>query len=135
MPPYRRLLADSKAACEKLVNVRSATAAFSDGSVNVNRSPPKNFARTAAAAPLNVLCPDVYAGKLGVVISGVQAGSAVVLGLPSLAASRMPVIGRQKLYSYLASQQEMAASASARFNRANSRAFSTSVFPAACATI
>src|SRR5688572_9130821 len=105
MPPYNRLSADSKAACEKLLNERSATAGFSDGSVKESRSLPKNCARTAAAAPLKVLCPDVYVGKLGVVISGVQAVSATVAGLPSPAASRMPVTGRQKLVAYLVSQQ------------------------------
>ena len=39
----------------------------------------------------------------------------------------MAVMGRQKLYVYLASQQVMAASAIARFSAASSRAFPESV--------
>ena len=96
---------------------------------------PKKSARTAAAAPLTELWPEVYAGKAGVPRSGVQAASAAVSGLPSSAASRMPVIGRQKLNSYLASQQLMTASAMATLSAANSRAFSSSVLPCCSATI
>ena len=58
-------------------------------------------------APLMQVCPDGWSGKPGVTSgapetgtvgsnSGIQAGSASVAGLPSLAASRIAVIGRQK---------------------------------------
>src|SRR5437879_5733615 len=41
----------------------------------------------------------------------------------------MAVTGRQKLKAYFASQAQMAASAMARFNNANNRAFSSRVLP------
>jgi hypothetical protein len=44
--------------------------------------------------------------------------------LPSLPASRIAVIGRQKFQWYLLSQQPIAASAAARFSIANRRALS-----------
>ena len=46
-------------------------------------------------------------------------------GFPSLAASRMAVIGRHEFQWYLLFQQPIAASAAARFSVANSRALST----------
>ena len=59
-------------------------------------------------APLMQVCPDGWSGKPGVTSgapetgivglnSGSQAASASVAGLPSLPASRIAVIGRQKL--------------------------------------
>ena len=104
MPPYNRLTADSAAAPEKLVNVRSATRAFSDGSVKVTLSVPKNDFNTAAAAPENVEWPDAYEGNGGVVSSGVQVASAVVFALPSVSAARIAVIGRQNSVSNLTFQ-------------------------------
>src|SRR5687768_2541187 len=98
-------------------------------------SVPKKPANTAAAAPLTELWPETYDGWAGVLMSGAQAASAVVSGLPSSAARRMPVTGRQKLYSYLASQQPMAASAMAMLSAANNRAFSSSVLPCCSAAI
>ena len=47
---------------------------------------------------------DTYSGNGGVVRSGSQFESASVARLPSRAASRMAVYGRQWLYSYLESQ-------------------------------
>ena len=58
--------------------------------------------------------PLGYSGYGGVSSSGVHFGSATVAGLPSVFASWMAVIGRQKAKSYLARQQEMAASARGR---------------------
>ena len=57
--------------------------------------------------------------------SGVHVGSAMVARFPSLAASRMAVIGRQVFQWYLLFQQPIAASAAARFSLAKSRALST----------
>ena len=57
--------------------------------------------------------------------SGVHVGSASVARFPSLAASRIAVIGRQKFQWYLSFQQPIAASAAARFSIAKSRALST----------
>ena len=87
-------------------------------------SRPKKSFSTAAAAPLKLEWPEMYVGNGGVTISGVQAGSAVVSGLPSVSAARMPVTGRQKSVAYLASQAMIAASAIATLSIANSRAFS-----------
>src|SRR5262245_50486171 len=98
-------------------------------------SVPKNPARAVAAAAPYALCPDEYDGCAGVTISGAQVGSAAVSGLPSVSAARMAVTGRQKLYSYLASQVAMYASAPARFMSANSRAFSDRVKCRASATL
>ena len=58
--------------------------------------------------------------------SGSHAGSATVAGLPSPSASRIAVIGRQKLQWYLSFQQPIAASAAARLVTANIRALSAS---------
>jgi hypothetical protein len=57
----------------------------------------KKAARTAAAAPLTELWPEMYDGWEGVLMSGAQAASGAVSSLPSSAARRMPVTGRQKL--------------------------------------
>src|SRR5262245_59360233 len=131
MPAYRRLTADSAAACEKLVNERLPTAASSDGTVKAMLSVPKKLLSTVAAAPLNVLWPEVYEGKFGVTSSGAQVGSAVVAEFPSVSAARMAVTGRQRLSTYLASQQAMAASARAMLSSANRRAFWERVLPRA----
>ena len=63
-----------------------------------------------------------------------QAGSPTVAGLPSTSPLRMAVTGRHELKTYLDSHEQMAASARATFNSANSRAFWASVFPRAAAT-
>src|SRR5688500_13911610 len=65
---------------------------------------------------------------------GVQAGSAMVAGLPSVSARRIPVTGRQKSVSNLQSQAMIAASAMATFSMANRRAFSERVLPSDVAT-
>ena len=54
------------------------------------------FISTAVAADW-VQWAQGYSGWLGVAISGSQPGSGVVAGLPSSAALRIAVIGRQKL--------------------------------------
>src|SRR6266545_8008353 len=71
-------------------------------------SVPKNALSAYTVAPLTHPWPDGWSGKPGVTSggpetgtdgsnSGSQFGSASVAGLPSLAASRIAVIGRQKL--------------------------------------
>src|SRR5687767_11824993 len=122
-----RLAPDSSAAAQKLVNVRSAAAGFSDFRVKPTASVPKKSASTAAPAALKVLCPEVYAGNGGVGMSGVQFGSAAVSGLPSASAARMAVTGRHRSKAYLQSHEAIPASARAMFKSANSRAFSASV--------
>src|SRR4051794_41810665 len=78
------------------------------------RSVPKNICRVRTIAPAAQLWPEGCSGNGGVTSgawpgatgvdgsnSGVQAGSGSVAGLPSPAASRMAVTGRQKLQRYL----------------------------------
>src|SRR5512132_4561193 len=76
--------------------------------VNAILSVPKKACSACTIAPLMQVCPDGWSGKPGVTSgapetgtdgskSGSQAGSASVAGLPSFAASRIEVIGRQKL--------------------------------------
>ena len=70
-------------------------------------SVPKKCCRDRTIAPLMQPWPEGCSGKPGVTSgepncgvagsnSGIHAGSASVAGLPSLAASRIAVIGRQK---------------------------------------
>ena len=97
---------------------------FSKREVMDATEPPKKSASTVAAAPLNVLWPEVYSGKGGVISRGVQFTSGSVAGFPSVSAARMAVMGRQKLTAYLQSQHRIAASAAAMLSRAKRRAFS-----------
>lgn len=48
------------------------------------------------AAPLMLECPDGYSGCAGVANSGAQHASGIVAALPSVSASGIAVIGRQK---------------------------------------
>src|SRR5437667_5967919 len=124
-----RLMPASSAASENELKLRDTPGRSSELVAKGMLSEPKKAASTVAAAPLNVLWPEVYSGKGGVTSSGVQVGSLVVSGLPSISALRMAVMGRQKLNVYLQSQAMIAASASAMFNNANNRAFCSSVLP------
>src|SRR5260221_8311845 len=110
-------------AAEKESKLRVTPGSTSEAVVNGMSSVPQNAVSAAAAAPLNVLWPEMYSGKFGVTSSGVHVASLTVPGLPSLSAFGMAVTGRQKLKAYLQSHATMPASASAMFNSANSRAF------------
>src|ERR1700729_2628250 len=86
-------------------------------------------ARMYAAEPLTPECPDGGSGCAGVPGGkasnhGVHAESGSVLAFPSVSPSRIAVMGRQKTYRYLESQHAIAASAIARFSKANRCAFS-----------
>src|SRR3954454_15681373 len=101
-------------------------------------SVPKKDWSVGTIAPAAQLWPDGWSGNGGVTRaggaatgvagsnSGSQSGSGSVAGLPSPAASRMAVTGRQKFQWYLSFQQPIAAAAAARFVIANSRALSAS---------
>src|SRR6516162_9025056 len=129
-----RLMPASCAAWSKLVYDR-----VTPGSVtSVVEKPtlgPKKESRTVDAAPLYVLWPETYSGKLGVVNRGSQVGSAVTSGLTPSPPPWMTVIGRQVLKSYLAFQAVMPASARLMSNSANRRASSARLSPACCATV
>src|SRR5262245_34824623 len=73
-------------------------------------------ARTAAAAPLNVLWPDVYVGNGGVVSSDVHFVFGTVASLASRSAWWMAVIGRHSRKRNLQSQQQTPASVRARLS-------------------
>jgi hypothetical protein len=60
-----------------------------------------------------------YDGSAAVTASGVQSGSPIVAGLPSVSARRMAVTGRHSWKWYFASYIAMALSANVRFRAAN----------------
>src|SRR5437762_2113747 len=95
MPAKMRASLISSRAAEKLEKDRT-TPSITSESVLKEVPLPKMLASTVAAAPLTVEWPEGYSGKAGVVSSGVQLGSAVVSGLPSVSASGIAVTGRQK---------------------------------------
>src|SRR4051794_15236696 len=109
-----RLIPASSAAARNPANERDTPGSPSEVEQNRTSSVPQNAARTAAAAPLNELCPDVYAGNGGVGSRGVQHGSVTLAAVTGLHTSNMN----------LQSQQTTAASAIATLRRANSRAAS-----------
>src|SRR5262249_32033507 len=129
-----RLLPASCAASVNLSNDRTSPGKPGDVMLKLTRSP-KNEASAWAADSLWMACKDTYDWWLGVAIRGVQVGSALVSGLPSVSAARIAVTGRQKLYSYLASTPAMKASAMETFKSANSRAFWARVLSWAAATV
>src|SRR5213078_1836833 len=89
---------------------------------------------TPAAAPLTTAWLETYSGCAGVASSGAQAVSGAVAPLPSDAARRMAVTGRQKTYVNLASQAARLASAILILSSAKRRAFSESVVCRSAAT-
>src|SRR6266478_5651379 len=95
----------SSAADQMLLNLRVTSGRPSEVVANLILSVPKDSASTAAAAELNVLCPETYAGNGGVFRSGSHFSSA--------SASRIAVIGRQNSNVNLITQQRMPASARA----------------------
>src|SRR5438552_9697252 len=115
-----RLRPASWAAAQKPSKERRWPGAPSDVVLKRTASVPKKSARAAAAAPLKVLWPEVYEGNGGVVSSGRQSGWRSVSGLPPRSASRTAVIGRQKSYLNLHSQQQTPASARQTLSSANS---------------
>src|SRR5262245_30554490 len=100
MPAKTRASLTSRTASEKLSYRRVTPGRLSVLSEKPTSSVSKKAASTAAAAALWPLWPETYEGWLGVGSSDAHSLS----GLPSGAAARMAVIGRQKLYSYFASQ-------------------------------
>src|SRR5229473_7772731 len=98
MPPKTRALAISATASEKLANERNfpGFGFVSESTLNVVFSP-NAAARTKAAEPLTVECPEGYSGCAGVPpgkksSQGIQAGSESAGVNPS----RIALIGRQK---------------------------------------
>src|SRR3954452_13760182 len=112
--------------------------------LNAIRSVWKKYRSVRTIAPPAQLWPEGYSGNGGVTSaggaatgvdgsnSGVQVGSGSVGRVPSLAASRIAVMGRQEFQWYLLFQQPIAASAGPKFSVANSRAVSAMSMPARC---
>jgi hypothetical protein len=73
------------AAASKLVKLRVIFGKPTEPLLKLKLAP-KALVKTADAAPLKVLCPEMYSGKGGVFNKGSQFGSAVVLLFPSLSA-------------------------------------------------
>ena len=104
---------------------------------DVERDPsvPKKSRSVFRTDPLTQPCPDGWSGNGGVLSGGtvgvagsnndLQAGSATVAGFPSVSASRIAAIGRQKFQWNLSFQQLIAPSAAARCALPNRRAVAT----------
>src|SRR5262245_53623455 len=86
---------------------------------------PSSASSTAPTAADEMQCAQGYSGCSGVSSSGTQPVSASVASLPSISARRIAVIGRQKPYSYFASNTATNESMAATFTSANKRARST----------
>src|SRR5687767_11077926 len=105
MPDHTRTLMISLSASDKRVYVIVFPAALS---VHVMWSVLKNSCSVSTNEPLTPRWPDGCSGYGGLGTSGSQFGSASVAGFPSVAASRIAVIGLQKDQNALSSQTEMA---------------------------
>src|SRR3954452_622576 len=133
IPAQTRALMFSLSASERLSKVRVVPDLLLEA-LNATLSVPKKYRRVRKIEPAAQLWPEGWSGNGGVTSaggvatcvdgsnSGAHVGSASVAGFPSLAASRMAVMGRQKFQWYLSFQQPIAASAAAMFSIANSRA-------------
>jgi len=95
MPAKTRAFLTSSSESEKLLKER-VTPIMRSLSMIKWRFSPKKLASTTAAAPLTVEWPDGYSGWFGVAKSGIQEGSGLVAGFPSVSASGIAVTGRQE---------------------------------------
>src|SRR6187551_1100014 len=86
---------------------------------------PSKASSTAPTAADEMQCAHGYSGWSGVSSSGSHNGAASVASLPSMSARRIAVMGRQKAYSYFASNTATNESMAATLASANSRARST----------
>src|SRR5262245_30883060 len=86
---------------------------------------PSSASSTAPTAAAEMQCAHGYSGCSGGSSGGSQVGAASVASLPSMSARRIAVIGRQKAYSYFASNTATNESMAATFASARRRARST----------
>src|SRR5262249_18422797 len=118
-----------------LFHVRIAPAAVWLSELKVGTGPlPSSAWSTAPSDADTMQWAHGYSGCIGVSMNGVQLGSRSVASLPSVSPLRMAVIGRQKLYVYLASKTAVSASSMAIAAIASSRAFAVTSRPGATAT-
>ena len=85
--------------------------------------------------PLKPVCPEGCSGYGGFGISGDHPASGSVLGLPSVSASLIAVIGRQNDQCALSSQTLIRGSAAVRYSTAKKRALSTSDSPSCAESV
>src|SRR5262249_15367236 len=96
--------------------------------------PPSSASSTAPSDADTMQWAHGYSGCIGVSMNGVQLGSRWVAWLPSRSPLRMAVIGRQRLYVYLASKTATSPSSIAIAATASRRAFSVTSRPGMAAT-
>src|SRR6266496_4136279 len=89
---------------------------------------------TPATAPETMQWAHGYSGCIGASTIGSQPASRSVASLPSMSPLRIAVMGRQKLYWYLASKTASSASSIASAVSASSRAFCVTSLPGILAT-
>src|ERR1700688_4716832 len=97
-----RLRLASLSASAKLSKERVTPGSTSEVTTKLNGLRPKTALSTNSLPALIAACAPGYDGSAAVLVGcGSQFGSAAVSGLPSVAAARIAVTGRQKLYVYL----------------------------------
>src|SRR3954451_7041115 len=120
MPAQTRALTTSSSASDRRAKLR-VVALLLLNAVNGTRSVPKNAWSVCTKADVPHVCPEGWSGNGGVpsgacpnatgvgeLNSGVHCVSGSVSALPSVSASWIAVIGRQKLQRYLLFQQPIA---------------------------
>src|SRR5438552_11248005 len=130
-----RASATSRTKSPTLFQVRTAPPAVELAELKVGVAPlPSSAWSTAPSEADTMQWAHGYSGCMGVSMNGVQLGSRSVASLPSTSPLRMAVIGRQRLYVYLASKTAVSASSMAIAAIASSRAFAVASRPGAAAT-
>src|SRR3712207_5304177 len=110
MPDHTRASTVSCVTAERDVKLR-VRALLGCVSENVIPSRPRESPGASIIALVSDVSPDGCSGYGGVATHGSQVGSAAVRGLPSVSASRIAVIGRQKSRAALSFHVVMSASA------------------------
>src|SRR5882762_11138435 len=99
-----RATATSRVNSPTLFQVRTAPPAVELAELSFGVGPPPISASSTAPSDADTMqCAHGYSGCMGVSMNGVQAASRSVASWPSLSPLRIAVIGRQRLYVYLAS--------------------------------
>src|SRR6266850_1068259 len=130
-----RATATSRVNSPTLFQVRTAPPAIGLDELSFGVGPPPISASSTAPRDADTMqWAQGYSGCIGVSMNGVQPASRSVALLPSLSALRIAVIGRQRLYVYLASNTAISASSMAIAASANKRAFAATSRPGAFPT-
>src|SRR5262250_3447036 len=109
-----RATATSRTNSSTLDHVRSTPPAAELAELSFGDGRPASSASSTAPSDADTMqWAHGYSGCIGVSMNGVQLGSRSVASLPSRSPLRMAVIGRQRLYVYLASKTATSASSMA----------------------